>query len=47
MGSRFLDPGSCLLHRKLRVLTTREFPGTEFQFEMMKKFRSWMMVMVE
>ena len=47
VGSRFLDPGSCLLHRKLRVLTTREFPGTEFQFEMMKKFRSWMMVMVE
>ena len=28
VGSRFLDPGSCLLHRKLRVLTTREFPGT-------------------
>ena len=32
---------------KLRVLTTREFPGTEFQFGMMKKFRRCMMVMVE
>ena len=32
--------------RSLNHWTTREFPGTEFQFGMMKKFQRWMVVMV-